>query len=1460
MNRLIHITIRMLLLAVVAFTTTNINAVPVRTSELNGTYGLSGDGDLDLIVDRPIDMNLISYKGNVTIELQANFSVRNLKASNITINGNYSTNGYKMTVYNRKFPFFTKFGITASGDQESGGRIIIRDTYLSFVGDSVKNVSMIKADGKDCSLLMENCRLETNYAFAERGAVDILLNAENYCSAVQCSIINTDMDVNSPGWVPTVSVENSNLLSLISLNAVRGSIGGLVCANGKVSLVGSRGDNLTVYGDPGVLAHDVDLCYTKFDMNSPRSYYPINHEASTSYNYGYYAVPLVGWLFGSALGFSHNDSNTEFMDTKGIQADIINIVMRGGSYNFAIPLPLVSKPNEPLSYSIVGDYDLYEYYRNNPYGPVHTRRLENGVLVDDIYRWFNDQYECPCLYKRNDDGSVTPVSYYTYHNTRFNISTLFDPNDKPVFDRDQYAPGDTVTFTKPSFVPEEDYGYITYEWWYYKLYDVGGYLQPTYSRVEGVTGDTYIVRPEDCGRQLVVSVVMEGVGTVSSSPCLLDKFENMNRPVKPELLHDAENQRFYILNAKSDQEYIFLPSEYTPEQITETMWGYSVSPAEDGSFDVSNKAWADVVNYVYTRYKETPRTYAGKLYEWSSEYFGGSAGPMKDFKMTVTGVNCSLEQGDNGSYTVPLNGILKIESSPLPVNATNASEFNGMYSVDLHAKDANAHEAGTFYEDEACTIPITRNYKTYYKTVYLKCTRPGSQYSLDVHSIQLSKYKSQTINVKDENGGIKVSYVGREPIVIERTTKTGWEKFFELTDIYPTNSDLTGLTTEWAEDAPESVRPQLDNNIEMVDGRYSIKFSDPGEEMSLGEWYIHFRQDGKVLRNGSLTSTVLVRVIPAQPYEINTSVSDVTLNPGDTLDLSQYVTVIPEDAEYTVTWGSDGNENISVDSTGVVTVADTDAALGESAVITITATGEYQEVTTTITVNVSGAKYPVWVKGIQVTSNNMLDVLGDNKVSFNPTLNTLTLNGVEETIPQGVGKESIFIFSELDDLEVKLVKSNTVTLEGNVTAFYGNNMSLAGGGKLFVNGGAGIFTNKGEIELKGHVNVTIDGGDYAIWSMPNLSTDAVVGIKMSSTGTLKMRDLARLSVRGNSYPIDIATLDLESGFEIVSPDNAEYVSSYAFNSAQTIGTFCYGSGGGVITDVPVVLENVGALRGDANDDGEVDVEDITHVNDFLLSRSYGVNNFLNADIDATEELDVVDVTGIANISLNASSSSAPGLSTRKSPRLKTDYVNFEDYLSAADMSMLAGERKTLEIELNSSIDYTAFQMDIALPDGVKISKAELGDRVGNSHVLAMRDNGDFTRLMSYSSKNRAIVAGTGSILRLELVAEDSFYSSGEIWIDNIRFVPTEGTKVFLPAFNVLLGTITGIDKVDVNPSGVSVSNGVLTINGSKGGVATITSMNGVTRSIKLESGANHVDLDHGVYIVTVNGQSVKVRL
>lgn len=163
--------------------------------------------------------------------------------------------------------------------------------------------------------------------------------------------------------------------------------------------------------------------------------------------------------------------------------------------------------------------------------------------------------------------------------------------------------------------------------------------------------------------------------------------------------------------------------------------------------------------------------------------------------------------------------------------------------------------------------------------------------------------------------------------------------------------------------------------------------------------------------------------------------------------------------------------------------------------------------------------YRLWVGSQKVTAENLNDILGDGRASFNPEDNTLTLNepfiNSYHIIEEGV---TAAIYAERMDITVKgqyhmthgdddadfgiMIKSGSVFLDGDFE-LYGNNSGVCTALNLSCVGRAiknpdDTPTSDGDVSLNG--NITLYGGRYGISSGGKTTLSGTCIIKGGYTG------------------------------------------------------------------------------------------------------------------------------------------------------------------------------------------------------------------------------------------------------------------------------------------------------------------------------------------------------------------------
>ena len=303
--------------------------------------------------------------------------------------------------------------------------------------------------------------------------------------------------------------------------------------------------------------------------------------------------------------------------------------------------------------------------------------------------------------------------------------------------------------------------------------------------------------------------------------------------------------------------------------------------------------------------------------------------------------------------------------------------------------------------------------------------------------------------------------------------------------------------------------------------------------------------------------------------------------------------------------------------------------------------------------------------GVLITEENYTDVLGDGTVSYNPTTNTLTLNGYkyegEGAKDDDIGYHGLMADLPADGLTIVLVGENSIKISGSNSAgmvFFGNSdLTIKGDGSLTINTGM-----QGIVMAQNSSTIKIDGGNIDV-----TTTAVAVSTKnfVMTSGNLKittnMFGFATLSADGafciNGGSVEISTAnagyafiyaDIEDEtYNPIKPDLSGYVGAYKMTagvnadgtgasdySASNIATYKY-----VKVEPTHVHDHGTAWESDANE----------HWNE--CSCGDKANKAAHTDSDNNGKCDTCDYqmnAGSPNDSSNSSNSSSTGSSNNSS--------------------------------------------------------------------------------------------------------------------------------------------------------------------------------------------------------------------
>ena len=149
-------------------------------------------------------------------------------------------------------------------------------------------------------------------------------------------------------------------------------------------------------------------------------------------------------------------------------------------------------------------------------------------------------------------------------------------------------------------------------------------------------------------------------------------------------------------------------------------------------------------------------------------------------------------------------------------------------------------------------------------------------------------------------------------------------------------------------------------------------------------------------------------------------------------------------------------------------------------------------------------------------------------------------------------------------------------------------------------------------------------------------------------------------------------------------------------------------------------------------------------------------------------------------------------------------------ISVKDVSVAKGGTGQVEVSIANPTNYTAFQFDFYLPDGLTMvsGSAALTDRQGGDHTLTVNEIADgVIRLMAYSLGINSFSGNSGALVTLDIATTNEFVGTATITMRNVLFTTATGLEV---PFGDEICAVTVTDKLligDVNDDGsVTISD------------------------------------------------------
>ena len=366
--------------------------------------------------------------------------------------------------------------------------------------------------------------------------------------------------------------------------------------------------------------------------------------------------------------------------------------------------------------------------------------------------------------------------------------------------------------------------------------------------------------------------------------------------------------------------------------------------------------------------------------------------------------------------------------------------------------------------------------------------------------------------------------------------------------------------------------------------------------------------------------------------------------------------------------------------------------------------------------------------------------------------------------------------------------------------------------------------------------VTVKGVDATSISLTPTELALTAGESSTLTATI-------LPATGTSKTLDWTSSD-ES---VATVDATGKVTALKAGTATITATTTDGTNLSASCQVTVTYP---ITAGDANWDGTINVSDYVTTASYILEQNPQPFCFAAADIDGNDEINVIDLVGVAEIALNYSG--AP----QQAPAVGDEAAS-SPVMNAVASSESNGKH-IVHINLSNSMSISAMQLDITLPQGIALVDAKLSDRATASHSVefAQLSNGNY-RILAASSACKAFSGNEGQVLTLTLDGE----AAGSALLSGIKLATPQARGYGHDDITVGLGT-TGVENIATGDEARIYCNGRnIVIDTPAAGVAKLVLPNGMSTSARVQAGHNILAAPAtGIVIVKMGNKVVKLHI
>ncbi len=207
----------------------------------------------------------------------------------------------------------------------------------------------------------------------------------------------------------------------------------------------------------------------------------------------------------------------------------------------------------------------------------------------------------------------------------------------------------------------------------------------------------------------------------------------------------------------------------------------------------------------------------------------------------------------------------------------------------------------------------------------------------------------------------------------------------------------------------------------------------------------------------------------------------------------------------------------------------------------------------------------------------------------------------------------------------------------------------------------------------------------------------------------------------------------------------------------------------------IIEMSSGVTVGDLNGDGIVSITDVVLIIDVMAGIITDANKVAAADVNGDFNVTITDCVAAIDL-IAAQQGNSPLMAMAPSMQPGGDYIsgNYQD-----------GQ---LTVDLCNENRYTAFQMVVSVPSGMRIVKAKMNPERGEEHQVLVRSIGSGQYLVAgFSLDNEELAGNNGSLLTIMTEGE----CQGDIVVSDVEFATVDAEAWHLAGITVN-GSTTGI--------------------------------------------------------------------